>query len=274
MIPMNPIIPINPVAPILMYHEIAGLAETTSRLAVPPDAFAAQLAHLHEAGFTTLTASALAAAASGGTAALPDRPVVLTFDDGYADFHREVLPLLHKYDFTATVFVTTGWIQDAGRRSAGRRPGQMLTWNQIREAADAGVEIAAHSHRHPELDQLADADLRRELHDSKALLEDRLGREVPGMAYPFGYSNARVRGAVRAAGHQYACAVGNTIAGPPWDPFAVPRLTIKRATGARAFDQIVHGQRLPMIFMKDRSLTAGWAMVRRTRARLGVSRNA
>ncbi len=266
--------PIRPVAPILMYHQIAGPPETSDRLAVPPGAFAAQLAHLYAAGFTTLTASALAAAVSDGTGALPARPVVLTFDDGFADFHREALPLLRRYGFTATVFVTTGWIQDAGPWSAGSRPGQMLTWGQIRESAAAGVEIAAHSHRHPQLDQLTDADLRRELHDSKALLEDGLGRPVPGLAYPFGYSSTRVRRAARAAGHQYACAVGNMIAGPAWDPFAVPRLTIRRSTGLRSFDHIVHGRGLPMIFMKDRSLTRGWAVVRRTRATLaGVSRN-
>ena len=266
--------PVAPVAPVLMYHEIAGRAQTGSRLAVPPGAFAAQLAHLHAAGFTTLTASALAAAVSGG-GVLPERPVVLTFDDGFADFHREVLPLLDRYGFTATVFVTTGWIQDAGPRSAGRRPGRMLSWGQIAEAAGAGVEIGAHSHRHPALDQLAGAELRRELRDSKALLEDRLGGPVPGLAYPFGYSSARVRGAVRAAGHQYACAVGNTIAGPGWDPFAVPRLTVRRSTGLRSFDQIVHARRLPVIFMKDRSLTRGWAVVRRTRAMLaGVARDA
>ena len=260
---------VTAVAPILMYHQIAASSEATSRLAVPPDAFAAQLAHLHDEGFTTLTASAAAAAVSADAGRLPDRPVVLTFDDGFADFHRAALPLLRKYGFTATVFVTTGWVQDAGTHSAGRRPGRMLSWSQILEAADAGVEIGAHSHRHPQLDQIAGPDLRRELHGSKALLEDRLGRAVPGLAYPFGYSNARVRGAVQEAGHEYACAVGNMIVGPASDPFALPRLTIRRSTRLRAFGQVVRGRGLPVIYLTDHSLTKGWAMVRRTRALLG-----
>jgi peptidoglycan/xylan/chitin deacetylase (PgdA/CDA1 family) len=158
--------------PILMYHEIAARPETASRLAVPPAAFAAQLAYLHDAGFSTVTFADAAAALAGETDRLPARPVVLTFDDGFADFHREALPLLQRYGFTATVFVTTGWIADAGAYKAGRGPGQMLCWNQIREAAGAGVEIGAHSHGHPQLDQIAPGQLHNELAISKALLED------------------------------------------------------------------------------------------------------
>src|SRR5207248_4759390 len=93
--------------PVLMYHEIAPAAATTSRLAVPPEEFAAQLGLLHEHGFTTVTAGTLAAALADGGHGLPDRPIVLTFDDGFADFHAAALPVLSRYGFTATLFVTT-----------------------------------------------------------------------------------------------------------------------------------------------------------------------
>jgi peptidoglycan/xylan/chitin deacetylase (PgdA/CDA1 family) len=249
-----------------MYHQIADRPEAADRLAVSPDAFAGQLERLAAGGFSTLTAAALAAALHGGPA-LPERPVVLTFDDGFADFHSRALPLLLRHGFTATVFVTTGWIADARRPAVGR-PGPMLSWSQIAEAASAGVEIGAHSHTHPELDQLAEDRLRFELKHSKALLEDRLGRPVPGLAYPFGYSNAQVRRAAREAGHQYACAVANTAVGPRWDAMALPRLTVRRSTSPRVFDQIATG-RVPLIFVKDRSLTKGWSVVRRARAALG-----
>jgi peptidoglycan/xylan/chitin deacetylase (PgdA/CDA1 family) len=247
-----------------MYHEVAARTDTASRLAVPPDAFAAQLAHLQAGGYTTVTMSALAAALAG-RGELPGRPVVLTFDDGFADFHETALPLLQRYGFTATVFVTTGWVEDAGP-AVRPRPARMLSWQQVLEVAAAGVEIGAHSHTHPELDQLRAPQLERELRDSKTLLEDRLGAPVPALAYPFGYSNARVRQAARAAGYQHACAVGNAIAGPAGDPFTVPRLTVRRSTRLRTFGQLASGQHVPMIFARDRSLTKGWAMVRRTRA--------
>jgi peptidoglycan/xylan/chitin deacetylase (PgdA/CDA1 family) len=252
--------------PILMYHEISAPTDAAfGRLAVTPQAFEAQLEYLVKHGFTTLTASAIAAALATG-APLPERAVALTFDDGFADFHERVLPLLRQYGCTATLYVTTGWIADAGRRGAGRRPGRMLTWSQIVEAAADRIEIGAHSHAHPQLDQLGREKLRAELTVSKRLLEDALGTSVTGLAYPFGYSNVAVRRAVREAGYAHACAVVNAMASPQHDPFALPRLTVKASTGEGAFAHAVRGQGLSEIYRVDRMLTKGWAVVRRTKA--------
>src|SRR5208283_3844118 len=113
-----------------------------------------------------------------GDGKLPDRAVVLTFDDGYADFHSRVMPLLDRYGFTATVFMTSGWVQDAGPLPAGRRPGRMLSWSQVGEAAHAGIEVAAHSRLHPQLDRMQPKLLRDELSLSKSELEDKLGAPV------------------------------------------------------------------------------------------------
>lgn len=252
--------------PILMYHEISALPDTAfGRLAVTPQEFETQLEYLIQDGFTTFTASAIAAALATG-AALPERAVVLTFDDGFANFHECVLPLLREHGCTATLFVTTGWIADVGRRAAGRRPGRMLTWGQIVEAAAGGIEIGAHSHAHPELDQLGRRELRAELTVSKGLLEDALGMSVRGLAYPFGYSNVAVRRAALEAGYTYGCAVHNAMASPRHDPLALPRLTIKASTRESAFVQAVRGQGLSKIYRTERMLTKGWAVARRTRA--------
>ena len=264
----------SPQVPILMYHEVAGPADTDSPLAVPPAAFAEQVAALAADGFATVTAASLAAAWAG-RASLPQRPVVITFDDGFADFHQAALPVLAAHGFTATVFVTTGWVEDAGPVPPGTRPrpARMLSWQQLRESAGAGIEIAAHSHTHPQLDQLPPARLAAELGTSRRLLEDRLGVPVPGMAYPFGYSDSGVRGAAQAAGYRYACAVANQIASPDSHRFALPRLTDRRSTRPGTFARVVRGQQVPLIYARDRSLTKGYAVVRRTRAVLnGLSR--
>jgi peptidoglycan/xylan/chitin deacetylase (PgdA/CDA1 family) len=260
--------------PILMYHEIAPPSQSSSRLAVAPEAFAEQLAYLHEEGCQTVTVAELSAVLGGGERALPDRSVVLTFDDGYADFHTRAMPMMDRYGFRATVFVTTGWVQDAGPLPTGRRPGRMMSWSQVEEAAQARFEVAAHSHLHPQLDRVSPQRLREELHVSKAQLEDKTGSPVTGLAYPFGYSNARVRHAVRELGHGYACAVSNVIMSDRADLLALPRLTVRRSTRIPTFQHLVRGSSLQRIFFKDRALTKGWAVARRSMAALNsVSRD-
>lgn len=260
--------------PILMYHAVTEHPRAqTRRLSVTPRSLEEQLAFLVDHGFTGLTFSELADAFRAG-GILPKRPVVLTFDDGYADFGREVWPILRRYEFPATVFVTSGWISDAGPHAAGTPLDRMLSWAQIRELAAANIEIGAHSHSHPELDQLADDTLCGELRVGRALLEDCVGAPVRALAYPFGYSSPRVRLAARAAGYRCAAAVRNIRATSSDDLFMLPRLTIRRSTNHMVFASAVTGGD-KRVFRRDRLLTAGWASVRSARrARKRVLGNA
>jgi peptidoglycan/xylan/chitin deacetylase (PgdA/CDA1 family) len=257
--------------PILMYHEIASRSETESHLAVPPDAFAAQLACLQEDGFQTITVEELLKITADDEHAFPDRRIVLTFDDGFADFHSRATPMLMQYGFRATVFVTTGWVEDEGPPPVGRRPGRMMSWTQVQEVVAAGMEVGAHSHLHYQLDQLPERLLYEELYSSKSKLENILGSAVHGLAYPFGYSNARVRVMAEAAGYMYGCAVGNLLMSPVPDRFALPRLTIRRSTDIGVFRQLVRGKGLSRIFLKDRAMTKAFAIVRRTKAMVGAA---
>jgi len=249
--------------PVLMYHEITTSPAGSARLAVSPRSFETQIAYLHDAGFNAVTAGDLAAAAAGRTA-LPCRPVVLTFDDGFADFHEIALPILQKHGFTATLFMTTGWIRDGAQRQSSA-PGRMLSWSQLAEIAAAGIEVGGHSDQHPQLDQLETGAVHRELAASKEALEDTLGLPVPGMAYPFGYSNAQVRRLAAEVGYSYAYAVGNRKFGSQPDQFSLPRLTVSRSTRLHTYQHIAACRKLRVIFLKDRSLTKGWAVARRAR---------
>jgi len=249
--------------PVLMYHSV-----TTASLAVDPAAFADQMALLADRGFTPVPFGAL----SHGP--LPAKPVVITFDDGYADFHDTALPILASAGFAATVFVTTGWLADAGPDAAGTPLDSMLSWTRLREAASAGIEVGGHSHSHPQLDQLPAPELREELARNKELLEDRLGVPVTTMAYPYGYSSLRVRRAVAAGGYTLACAVANRAARHDIgtsgttshdDVLAVPRLTVRWSTSLETFGRIVDTRDLSRIYRRDHALTRGYAIVRRTR---------
>ena len=251
--------------PVLMYHEIADTSATSSRLAVSPDVFADQLAYLRDAGFHAVTAGALSAILADGAGDLPERPVVLTFDDGYGDFYSQALPLLKQHGFTGTVFQITGGV---GKKGEEKR---MLNWRELAEAEQAGIEIGAHTCTHPQLDQLPENLLREELYVSKSLLEDNLGLRIPGLAYPFGYSNAKVRRVAREIGYDYGYAVGNAMTTDAADAFALPRLTVQRATSMDAFRKIVSGKDT-MPLRRDRILTSGYSVVRRAKSTLRAMR--
>jgi peptidoglycan/xylan/chitin deacetylase (PgdA/CDA1 family) len=245
--------------PVLMYHEISGTSATQSKLAVAPGVFARQLDYLNEAGYTALTAGELAAILAGGAARLPERPVVLTFDDGYGDFHSAALPLLKQHDLAGTLFMTTGFVEAPGA------PTRMLNWRELGEIRDQGIEIGAHTCLHPQLDQLAGPRLREELYVSKSTLEDKLGITVPGLAYPYGYSNARVRQVARELDYGYGYAVANAVTTSAADNFALPRLTVRRSTTMDDFRRMVSGQDTPAL-RRDRVLTRGYTVVRRARS--------
>lgn len=251
--------------PVLMYHEIADISATQDPFAVSPDVFADQLAYLRDAGFTTITAGALSAILANGAGDLPERPVVLTFDDGYGDFYTRAMPLLQQHGFTGTVFQTTGWV---GKEDEAKR---MLNWRELAESEQAGIEIGAHTCTHPQLDQLPEKLLREELYISKSLLEDNLGLKVPGLAYPYGYSSTKVRRVARELGYEYAYAVGNALTTGAADPFTLPRLTVQRATSIGEFRKIVNGQDT-MVLRRDRILTNGFTVVRRAKSALRALR--
>jgi peptidoglycan/xylan/chitin deacetylase (PgdA/CDA1 family) len=262
---ISPVVRDVPV-PVLMYHSVSDAPAPSIRaLSVRPAAFAAQLDYLRQQGFTGLTFGELCQHRRAEKP-LPARPVVLTFDDGYADFIEEALPTLMEHGFPATVFVATGWLADAGVHAAGTSPDRMLSWPQLAELSAAGVEIGAHSHSHAQLDQISEPRLRAELADSKHLLEDRLGQAITSLAYPYGYSNKRVREVVREVGYLQAAAVANATAAPTCDPARVPRLTVRYSTSLNVFARIANQRRLRLHYTPAHVLTAGWAVVRRTRS--------
>ncbi|MER7899647.1 polysaccharide deacetylase family protein [Streptomyces sp. NPDC096046] len=254
--------------PILMYHAVATDPNAATRaLSVTPEAFAEQMAVLADRGRTPVTTAELASCWRSGRA-LPERPVLVTFDDGYEGVHRHALPALAEHGFPATLFVTTGWLR--GPYDTGGGLDTMLDWAQVRELAAAGVEIGGHSHSHPQLDQVSEATLRFELIHCKEIVSDRLGSVPTSFAYPYGYSSRRVRQAVRETGYAQALAVGNGLARRAQGPYALRRVTVRRGTGIEEFERVVEGRAIARTFARDRALTKGYAVVRGTRRARGL----
>ncbi|MEU0525643.1 polysaccharide deacetylase family protein [Streptomyces niveus] len=249
--------------PILMYHALAHRpAPSVRALSVSPEAFAEQMALLGDRGFTPLTTAALAAVWRGH-GRLPDRPVLITFDDGYEGVHRHALPVLAQHGFAATLFVSTGWLR--GPYDTGGALDTMLDWDQVRQLAAAGVEIGGHSHTHPQLDQLDDRRLGHEAARCREIVAAELGAAPVSFAYPYGYSTRRVRRAVRAAGFEQSLAVGNALARRDQGPYALKRVTVRRSTSIGEFARLVDGRSAGRLLAGDRALTKAYAVVRGAR---------
>ncbi|MGV9565446.1 polysaccharide deacetylase family protein [Streptomyces sp. NPDC003480] len=249
--------------PILMYHSVATAPnEATRALSVAPEAFAEQMALLADLRFTPVTTAELARSWRDGRP-LPERPVLITFDDGYEGVHRHALPVLTGHGFASTLFVSTGWMR--GAHDTGGGLDTMLDWGQVRDLAGAGAEIGGHSHTHPQLDLLPDDALRFELVRCGEILADELGTRPVSFAYPYGYSSRRVRRTVRETGYHQSLAVGNGLARRHQGPYALQRVTVRRTTGAEEFERLVQGRAIARNFARDRALTKGYAVVRRAR---------
>jgi peptidoglycan/xylan/chitin deacetylase (PgdA/CDA1 family) len=257
------------VVPILLYHSISSdPAAWIRRFAVTPDAFRTHLDLVTEHRATALTVSAFVNALARGDA-LPTRPVLITFDDGFADFHEHALPALVDRELASTLYVTTGFL---GRRTgSGEASGErMLDWPQLAEVRAAGVEVGGHTHSHPQLDTLRTSRAVAEVVRCKSRLEERLGVAVGSFAYPHGYSGPRVRRLVVEAGYSSACGVKNAFSSPTDDPFALARLTVEATTPPSQIAAWVAGHGAQPARTSERMRTRAWRLYRRAGVALGL----
>jgi peptidoglycan/xylan/chitin deacetylase (PgdA/CDA1 family) len=214
--------------PIVMYHHVGLLpanADVLRRdLTVSPAVFAQTLDYLAEQKIETVTMAEVFDHFVGGPS-LPKKSIVLTFDDGYDDNYDHAFRLLQERGMVGTFFITTDFVE---------RPGY-LTWAQIIEMAEAGMEIAAHSANHADFTKIGPSELRRQLMEPKQMLEEAVGRPVRFLAYPAGKYNPAVMAASRAAGYQAAVTVLHGTRHTPTQAFELRRV---RAHGADSVRQI------------------------------------
>jgi peptidoglycan/xylan/chitin deacetylase (PgdA/CDA1 family) len=180
--------------PILTFHAIEDRREPIS---FPSRLFERLTATLTERGYRTVHLLEAVYGVRRGELGL-DRSLVLTFDDGFASVYERAFPILRRLDMSATVFLTVG---ERPRASPTHRLPSflgrpMLSWSEIREMSRYGITFGAHTLTHPDLTRLPLHRVRTEVAESKAAIEDALGREVTSFAYPFGRSSRAVRSVV------------------------------------------------------------------------------
>ena len=208
---------------VLCYHAVSD--EWEHALAMPPAALERQLRAVALRRYRGATAEQ----ALRGRGRL----VHVTFDDAYVSVQR-ALPALERLRFPATVFACPGQTGQPLRIAelAGEPEHELSTldWDGLRSLAERGVEIGSHTVSHAHLTRLADAELDRELAESRERLEAELSRPCRYLAYPYGEQDERVRAAARRAGYEAAFALRAPEVDA--DPFAVPRVDLYRKDGA------------------------------------------
>ncbi|MET9419137.1 polysaccharide deacetylase family protein [Streptomyces sp. NPDC006540] len=251
--------------PVLLYHAVmddppAWIAEFT----VTPAQFGAHLDAVAASGRTPVTVGTLVDALTGG-GPLPERPVVLTFDDGFADLPGPTAEALAGRCMPATAYLTTGALTPG--RTSLLPPAPMMTLSRAPLLEQYGMEVGAHTVTHPQLDTLPPAELDRELRESKDDLEDVLGHEVTHLAYPHGYNSRAVRRAAAAAGYTSAAAVRHALSSPADEAYRIARLIVRRThTVADVEAWMDAGGGVPVAPFRDGLPTVGWRLYRRARA--------
>lgn len=218
--------------PVLVYHSIAhhhaGQTGEQRELDVDTAAFRAQMAYLASQHYYVISLGDLVDALQGKRE-VPANAVVITFDDGWKDQFEDALPILEKYNFTATFFVYTKAIGDGPA---------FMTWDDVRALQRAGMTIGAHSRTHPVLTK-PDVVLSDEIEGSRADINREVGVAPDLFAYPYGTWDARVAAEVRAAGFRGARGMGDGPVNRMKDLFAIRSILV--TDDMPAFESAVSG---------------------------------
>lgn len=231
--------------PILLYHRLIS-KERAERGEVPDDemiwvcydtSFAEQMRYLHENGFTTLDLDDYTAIRRGGKAMpekpVPEKPVIVTFDDGYLSNYTMAFPALKANRQKAVIFVAVE--PDEYTRGKVKGIDGFVSPEQMKEMAEQGIAIQSHTMTHCILAEQSDQKIRYELEESKKRLQQITARPVRHIAIPRAGYSRRVKRFVKQAGYETACCNIKGAAHGLSDSWALPRIVVERDMTIREF---------------------------------------
>lgn len=218
--------------PVLMYHSIG--EEENNDAVISRGRFVAQMAYLEQNNYHPISLDDLYGYLIEKKA-LPTRPVVITFDDGYRDTYEVALPVLRQYGFKSVVFIPAGEV------------GIRLSWKELQDMKVAGMEIASHSLTHRSLSDLSIEEQMTEIRKSKALLDRYLNQETKYFCYPNGSYTQKTLELLRDNGFVLAVTID-----PGWvksgdDPLTLRRIWMGNTVELRHLEERLTRENYPLI---------------------------
>ena len=230
--------------PILMYHYIRTPPSTRTdmlgyRLTVSPQDFQAQMDWLYANHYHPVTFDQVRAYFAGSMG-LPSKPVVITFDDGYADLYTTAFPILQAHGFSAVAYIVSGFV-DRGR---------YVTHDQVLEMDRAGIEIASHTVDHADLARASSGMATYQLVQSKSWLERLVGHPVVDFAYPSGKYNLQTIQLLGQFGYDTAVVEDGTILHSRTDRYTWGRV---RVGGGESLHDFIAGlgESMPSVILSS-----------------------
>lgn len=210
--------------PVLNYHSVT--IDPGNVVVISPTKLEEQLTYLHDHGYTPVSLATFISLIEGQSVeAAPEKPVLLTFDDGYIDNYEQAMPLLAKYAFPATLFISPGMNDQEG----------YLNWEQIKKLQEAGWDIQPHGMTHPHLPQLSADQQAFEILEARKQIEDKLGTKADVYCYPYGEYNKTTLKLLKDHGFRYAFTIEQGHAANQQSPYLLKRLFINGEEGLKSF---------------------------------------
>src|SRR3972149_5965350 len=233
--------------PVFMYHHVS--PHKGDMVTKTPYVFEAQMRFLADAGYKTLSADEVLDYILG-TSEIHEKAVAVTFDDGYLDNYIYAFPVFKKYNIKATIFIVTDWVErssDFGVRSLelktkklpnhdecksfineGKISEVIMNWDMVKEMQESGfVDFYSHTMTHRKCAELSDAELMRELQDSRRIIEQRLNKPSPYLCWPKGSYNSGAIETAKRAGYKALFTTGKGIVKKGSDAFSIKRIVVK-----------------------------------------------
>lgn len=212
--------------PILMYHSISDEKEKSHpyyHVNTSPAVFDTHMLYLRENNYTVINLPDLE---NSFITSDSSKYVVITFDDGFRDFHTSAFPILNKYGFSATVFLSTQFIQGSRSSFKGK---DCLTWDEVRQLSRENIIFGSHTVSHPQLKNLNEKEIEHEIKASKENIEDETGIAVNSFSYPFAFPEDRnfqisLRALLNRCGYRNGVTTKIGTASKHSDAFFQPRL--------------------------------------------------